>query len=159
MIDAIDMAAPPTLLATLFRGLADPSRLSCLLALRDGPHTVGEVVAATGLGQPTASKHLACLRDCGLVQAQRSGRFVTYCMCGTGVRRNIQQLRDDGYVVCEPVSGFSMSERRRREEIGAIPEPDVIVANLEYLIRSGKMTDSSSAQEHPQAAADPERTR
>jgi DNA-binding transcriptional ArsR family regulator len=37
------------------------------------------------LGQPTVSKHLACLRDCGLVQAERSGRCVTYCLCGTGV--------------------------------------------------------------------------
>jgi DNA-binding transcriptional ArsR family regulator len=36
-------------------------------------------------GQPSVSKHLACLRDCGLVQAERSGRFVTYCQCGTGV--------------------------------------------------------------------------
>jgi DNA-binding transcriptional ArsR family regulator len=85
MIDTSAMAAPPTLLATLFRSLADPSRLSCLLALHDGPRTVGGVVAATGLGQPTVSKHLACLRDCGLVQAERSGRFVTYCLCGTGV--------------------------------------------------------------------------
>jgi DNA-binding transcriptional ArsR family regulator len=81
----IGTTAPPTLLATLFRGLADPTRLSCLLVLRDRPRTVGEVVAATGLGQPTVSKHLACLRDCGLVQAERSGRFVTYCLCGTGV--------------------------------------------------------------------------
>jgi ArsR family transcriptional regulator, cadmium/lead-responsive transcriptional repressor len=80
-----DTMGPPTLLATLFRGLADPTRLSCLLALRDGPRTVGEVVLATGVGQPTVSKHLACLRDCGLVQAERSGRFVTYCLCGTGV--------------------------------------------------------------------------
>jgi ArsR family transcriptional regulator, cadmium/lead-responsive transcriptional repressor len=81
----IDTAAPPTLLATLFRGLADPTRLSCLLVLRDGPRTVSEVVAATGVGQPTVSKHLSCLRDCGLVQAERSGRFVTYCLCGTGL--------------------------------------------------------------------------
>jgi ArsR family transcriptional regulator, cadmium/lead-responsive transcriptional repressor len=81
----IDMVALPTLLATLFRGLADPTRLSCLLALRDGPRTVGEVVLATGVGQPTVSKHLACLRDCGLVQAERSGRFVTHSLSGTGV--------------------------------------------------------------------------
>jgi len=81
----IDTAAPPMLLATLFRGLADPTRLSCLLALRDGPRTVGEVAAATRVRQPTVSKHLICLRDCGLAQAERSGRFVTYCLCGTGV--------------------------------------------------------------------------
>ena len=81
------IAVPPTLLATLFGGLADPRRLSCL---RAGPRTVGEVVAVTGLGQPTVSKHLACLRDCGLVQVERSGRFVSYCLCGTGVEELLQ---------------------------------------------------------------------
>ena len=87
---ALQTAAPPRLLATLFRGLADPARLSCLLALRDGPRTVSEVVAATGLSQPNVSKHLACLRDCGLAQAERSGRFVSYCLCGTGVEALLQ---------------------------------------------------------------------
>jgi ArsR family transcriptional regulator, cadmium/lead-responsive transcriptional repressor len=72
------------LLAKLFRGLADPARLSCLLAVRDHERTVGEIVAATGLSQPNVSKHLACLRDCGLVHAERAGRYVTYCLCGTG---------------------------------------------------------------------------
>jgi DNA-binding transcriptional ArsR family regulator len=62
----------------VFRGLADPARLSCLLAVREQPRTVTEVVAVTGLSQPNVSKHLACLRVCGLVRAERSGRFVSY---------------------------------------------------------------------------------
>jgi DNA-binding transcriptional ArsR family regulator len=82
--------ASTQLLATLFRGLADPARLSCVLALREGPRTVGEVVGATGLSQPNVSKHLACLRDCGLVVSERSGRFVSYCLCGTGVEELLQ---------------------------------------------------------------------
>ncbi len=81
----LETVASPALLATLFRGLADPARLSCLLAVRERSRTVGDIVAATGLSQPNVSKHLACLRDCGLVQAERSGRFVTYYLCDTGV--------------------------------------------------------------------------
>lgn len=64
--------------AKLFRGFADPSRLSVLIALRDGPLTVGEIVEAAGLSQSNASNHLGCLRDCGLVVAEQAGRFVTY---------------------------------------------------------------------------------
>lgn len=67
-----------TLKAKLFRGFADPSRLAILEALRDGPRTVSELVAATGLSQSNTSNHLACLRDCGLVAATQRGRFVTY---------------------------------------------------------------------------------
>ena len=64
--------------AKLFRGFADPSRLSVLLALREGPLTVSEIVDATGLSQSNASNHLGCLRDCGLVVAEQEGRYVTY---------------------------------------------------------------------------------
>ncbi len=64
--------------AKLFRGFADPSRLSVLVALRAGPLTVSEIVEATGLSQSNASNHLGCLRDCGLVVAEQEGRYVTY---------------------------------------------------------------------------------
>lgn len=84
MISAPVSSSTP-LLAKLFHGLADPARLSCLLAVREQERTVGEIVVATGLSQPNVSKHLACLRDCGLVHAERAGRHVTYCLCGTGV--------------------------------------------------------------------------
>lgn len=57
-----------TLKAKLFRGFSDPSRLSILEALRNGPLTVGEIVEATGLTQSNTSNHLSCLNDCGLVR-------------------------------------------------------------------------------------------
>ena len=64
--------------AKLFRGFSDPSRLSILDTLLNGPLTVGEIVEATGLSQPNVSNHLGCLRDCGLVSAEQQGRFVYY---------------------------------------------------------------------------------
>lgn len=67
-----------SLKAKLFRGLADPSRLAILEALRDGERTVSELIVATGLSQPNASAHLACLRDCALVEREPRGRFVAY---------------------------------------------------------------------------------
>jgi DNA-binding transcriptional ArsR family regulator len=67
-----------SLKAKLFRGLADSSRLAILEALRGGEKTVSDVVAATGLSQPNASTHLACLKDCGLVESRQEGRYVFY---------------------------------------------------------------------------------
>ncbi len=64
--------------AKLFRGFSDPSRLSILEALRSGPLTVSEIVAAIGLSQSNASNHLGCLRDCGLVVADQNGRYSIY---------------------------------------------------------------------------------
>ena len=66
--------------AKLFRGFSDPSRLSILEALREGPLTVSEIVRSTKLTQPNASNHLACLRDCGLVTVRQQGRFAYYTL-------------------------------------------------------------------------------
>ena len=66
--------------AKLFRGFADPSRLSILVALRDGAMTVGEIVSATTLGQSNVSNHLSCLKDCGLVVSTQEGRYVRYTL-------------------------------------------------------------------------------
>lgn len=66
------------LTAKLFRGLADPTRLSILETVRDGPLAVGEIVEVTGLGQSNVSNHLACLKDCGLVANEKRGRYIYY---------------------------------------------------------------------------------
>lgn len=74
------LADPLTVKAKLFRGFADPSRLSILEALRAGPRSVGEVVEATGLSQSNTSNHLSCLHGCGLVTRDQRGRNVIYAL-------------------------------------------------------------------------------
>ncbi len=60
--------------AALFRSLGDPTRLAIVRRLATGPARVVELVQAVGLAQSTVSKHLACLRDCGLVASEPVGR-------------------------------------------------------------------------------------
>jgi len=65
------------LVAKYFRGLGDPTRLRILELLREERElTVGELVTRLRLPQPKVSSHLACLRWCGFVEAQREGRTV-----------------------------------------------------------------------------------
>lgn len=80
--------------AKLFRGFADPSRLSILEALRARPMTVTELVDATGLGQPNVSNHLGCLRDCGLVTREQDGHHVRYQLGGARVGK-LLRLADE----------------------------------------------------------------
>jgi DNA-binding transcriptional ArsR family regulator len=60
--------------ACLFHGFSDPSRLAILRHLALGEHRVVDLTAHLGLAQSTVSKHLACLRDCGLVTSRPVGR-------------------------------------------------------------------------------------
>ena len=64
--------------AVLFHGLSERSRIDILAALAGGPRRVSDIVLATGLTQPNASKQLACLHDCGLVERERLGRETHY---------------------------------------------------------------------------------
>ena len=60
--------------AALFRSLGDPTRLAILRRLALGEARVGELVEEVGLAQSTMSKHLACLKGCGLVDSDPVGR-------------------------------------------------------------------------------------
>lgn len=66
--------------ACLFHGFSDPSRISILQHLALGEHRVVDLTAHLGLAQSTVSKHLACLRDCGLVTARPEGRATVYSL-------------------------------------------------------------------------------
>jgi len=69
-----------TLAATdLFRLLADETRLRCLVLLyREGELCVCELVHALDEVQPKISRHLAVLRDHGIVSDRRAGQWVYY---------------------------------------------------------------------------------
>ena len=65
-------------MSDIFSVLADPTRRALLQALSVGSRTVGDLVALTGEGQPTVSKHLKTLRDAGLVSVEAVGQARIY---------------------------------------------------------------------------------
>ena len=66
--------------AALFRSLGDPIRLKILKRMVGGEVRVGDLTRELGLPQSTASMHVACLRDCGLVEGRSQGRSVYYSL-------------------------------------------------------------------------------
>jgi ArsR family transcriptional regulator len=64
---------------TLFRTLADPTRLRALVLLQlEGELCVCELTHALEESQPKISRHLAQLRESGLVADRRAGQWVYY---------------------------------------------------------------------------------
>ncbi len=66
--------------ACLFHGFSDPSRLAIVRHLALGEHRVVDLTAHVGLAQSTVSKHLACLRECGLVSSRPQGRASVFSL-------------------------------------------------------------------------------
>ncbi len=59
---------------TTFEVVADPMRRRILDALRERPHTVGELADLLSLSQPGISKHLRVLREAGLVHVRQEAQ-------------------------------------------------------------------------------------
>ena len=77
---AIDGSAAEEM-AEVMAALADPVRLriiSMLAASESGTACGCDLEAPLGLSQPTVSHHLKVLRDAGLVEGDRRGRWVHY---------------------------------------------------------------------------------
>jgi DNA-binding transcriptional ArsR family regulator len=63
----------------VFKALADPTRRALFERLsREGELTVHRLTERSGVSQPAVSKHLAQLRDAGLVRDRRAGRETHY---------------------------------------------------------------------------------
>jgi ArsR family transcriptional regulator len=67
-----------TVVSGFFRALADPTRLRILGLLLRSPRCVCEMAATLDLPQPLVSRHLAYLRNSGLVEGIRQGFRVNY---------------------------------------------------------------------------------
>lgn len=63
----------------LFKALADETRArATLLIAQEGELCVCELTEALGQSQPKISRHLAQLREAGVLQDQRRGQWVYY---------------------------------------------------------------------------------
>lgn len=100
------------LLAALYRGLGDPTRVRIVqILLEVGPTSVQDLVERLDMQQGRVSSHLACLRQCGFVVSYREGRNVFYTVAdprvGDLVRSGTEILMDNAQRVleCQVVGG------------------------------------------------------
>jgi DNA-binding transcriptional ArsR family regulator len=105
--------SPAASRARFFRALADPSRLVLLETLRRGERCVSELVEATGLAQSNVSGHLACLKECGLVESRQQWRHVYYRLAGA----HVAHLLEEADLVLEQVA--ERIDACNRPEMGA----------------------------------------
>jgi DNA-binding transcriptional ArsR family regulator len=93
----------------LFAALSDKTRLRMLGLMADGEVSVGYLSEATGESQPKVSRHLAYLRDCGIVITRREGKWIYYA---------INEPDDNGManVLAAAINAFGLKTRPIRPE-------------------------------------------
>jgi len=79
--------------AAFCKCLGDASRLMLITQLEDGEVSVGELSQQLGLPQASVSKHLAILREHGLVAARRQGATIFYSLSDPRICQAISILK------------------------------------------------------------------
>jgi ArsR family transcriptional regulator len=73
--------------ATIMKALAHPTRLFVVDRLAEGEHCVNELTAMVGCDMSTMSKHLAILKNAGVVADEKRGACIYYTLRFTCVTR------------------------------------------------------------------------
>jgi DNA-binding transcriptional ArsR family regulator len=76
-----------------FKALGHPARLRIVEMLGSGPLSVCQITAVLGGAPSTVSAHLSELSFAGLVEHERSGRFVTYRLAAGEADRVLHEAR------------------------------------------------------------------
>jgi DNA-binding transcriptional ArsR family regulator len=78
----------------IFKALADLSRIRILMSLQDGPLCVCQIITLLGLAPSTVSKHLYILRQADLIEAEKKGRWMYYCLSPAVDKRFMKWLEN-----------------------------------------------------------------
>jgi len=81
--------------AAIFRALSHPSRLFIVEELSGGPRCVCELTEMIGSDMSTVSRHLAVLRQAGIIESHKIGQQVHYSRrikCVTKFFRCVEQV-------------------------------------------------------------------
>jgi ArsR family transcriptional regulator len=67
----------------IFKALSDPNRLRIIKMLEQKPLCVCEITNILNLATSTVSKHLYLLREAGLIDDEKEGKWVNYKLTAT----------------------------------------------------------------------------
>ena len=94
-----ELAAAAQEAASLLKSLANPDRLLLLCNLVEEECNVSALETLTGIRQPTLSQQLGVLRDEGIVETSRDGKFIFYRVASAPALAVLRTLYDN---FCRP---------------------------------------------------------
>lgn len=104
-----DLAGAAAKAAILLKALANPDRLLLLCNLVESECNVSGLETLTGIRQPTLSQQLGVLREEGLVDTRRDGKFIFYRIASPPALAVLQTLYE---TFCRPVQPSPPKRRK-----------------------------------------------
>lgn len=118
--------------ARLFKALSDETRLRLLALLLGGERCVCDLMAVLGLPQSTVSRHLAYLRNAGLLSDRRQGVWIFYCLAETTtpLERDLLKLLAENLPTLPQVAEDEDALRLRQERSELCRPANLFVATV-----------------------------
>lgn len=120
IIEAMAADSPPSevteALATAFKALGDPTRLRILAVLADGTHCVCEIQEVVDVPGNLLSHHLKVLREAGLIEGAKRGRWIDYTLNAATIALLTQALPPDPLRLGLDLSGCADACARNQAE-------------------------------------------
>jgi ArsR family transcriptional regulator len=124
---------------SMFMALADRTRLRLLNLMADGEVCVNFFTEALGESQPKVSRHLAYLRNAGLVDTRRHGKWIYYSIkrpendaAESVINATLVALSDDRELESDRVRLSGLDKGGTRSEVKS-PASDAIPEYYEHL--------------------------
>ena len=118
--------------AVIGKALASPARLELLDLLGQAERSVEDLALEAGLSVANASQHLQVLRQAGLIEARREGKFSYYRLAGKEAFKTWQSIRDFAAVKVAEVQRLAQQYLNRCDELEAVS-----IAELRQRLASG----------------------
>lgn len=112
--------------ASLFMALGDKTRLRLLNLMRDREICVSTFTGTLGHSQPLISRHLAYLRNSGIVEARRDGKWMHYSL-SKSLDENTSRLMVELFRWMETHEELRADREKHREFYGAPDEVAPVV--------------------------------
>lgn len=106
-------------LSTLFKALADQTRLRILALLSRREYCNCEFVSIFGISQPAISRHIARLKEARLIHERRQGQWIYYSL-NTSVWETLPPFAQ----VVDDLGAHDPLVRQAHQEVSGCPIPD-----------------------------------
>jgi rhodanese-related sulfurtransferase/biotin operon repressor len=106
--------------AVIGKALASPARLELMDLVSQTERSVEDLALEAGLSVANASQHLQVLRQAGLVEVQREGKFSYYRLAGKEAFKTWQSIRDFAAAKVAEVQRLAEQYLNRGDELEAV---------------------------------------
>jgi len=104
------------------RALGDTSRVRALFACRRRELCVCQITELLELAPSTVSRHLSILRQAGLLESRKRGRWIHYRLADAGASREVRQALDYVFGVLANDARIAADRRRLAEILRVDPD-------------------------------------